>query len=93
MSRSCHREELQASQKEIDELKGKLRMKNSLLSADPDADINLAAGLCIKCAQNEAVLAPSSGGTMRESLEKVSRFVLSHAYAGLCVKYVTGCIN
>ena len=67
--------ELQASQKEIDELKGKLRMQMSMLSADPDAASNLAAGLCFKCAKNEAVLAASAGCTVRESLEKVSRLV------------------
>ncbi|KAI0237435.1 hypothetical protein LSAT2_012032 [Lamellibrachia satsuma] len=67
------RVELQASQKEIDELKGKLRMQMSMLSADPDAASNLAAGLCFKCAKNEAVLAASAGCTVRESLEKVSR--------------------
>ena len=74
-SHLCHREELQTSQREVDELRGKLRMQMSLLSGDPDAAVCLAGGLCIKCAQNEAVLAVSAHGNVRESLEKVSRCV------------------
>ena len=51
-------------------------MQMSLLSGDPGAPVSLAGGLCIKCAQNEAVLAASAHGNVRESLEKVSRWVL-----------------
>ena len=47
-------------------------MRDSLSKADPEL-LGLAAGLCIRCATNEAVIQPSAGAS--QSVAIVTRYV------------------
>jgi hypothetical protein len=47
-------------------------MRDSLNKADPEL-LGLAAGLCIRCATNEAVIQPSGGAT--QTVATVTRYV------------------
>ncbi len=67
------REEFQRTERETEELRVKIRTLESLRNVDP-AVANLAAGLCVRCAQNEAVLPPSVGTSQRQSLDAITRY-------------------
>lgn len=63
------REEQRALEKEAEELRSRVRAVESLAASDPNL-LQLAAGLCVRCAQNEAVLAPSGS---KVTLERLTR--------------------
>ena len=69
----CVREEQSAYEKEVEELRSRVRMLESLSSADPNL-MQMAAGLCVRCAQNEAVLAPGGvAGVTQMSVDRLTR--------------------
>ena len=69
---SFHREQLDKLEKECDDLKGKLRMSESanLLSRE---DSIIQDGLCIKCAQYEAVIANTHASPNVKAMERITR--------------------
>jgi hypothetical protein len=70
-----YREELASYEREVEELRSRVRMMESLSSADPNL-LQMAAGLCVRCAQNEAVLAPSGVAGSRISIDRLTKSVL-----------------
>ncbi|ELU12898.1 hypothetical protein CAPTEDRAFT_223139, partial [Capitella teleta] len=66
------REELASYEREVEELKQRVRMMESLSSADPNL-LQLASGLCVRCAQNEALLAPSGVAGSRVNIERITK--------------------
>ena len=68
----CYRDELSRYEGELDQVQARLRMQESLAGADP-AVAGLAAGLCIRCGQNEAVLPPSVGATQKHSIDSLTK--------------------
>ena len=65
------REEVEKYEKEVHELNAKLRLQNAYSSVD-QATATMASGLCIRCAQNEAVL-PESYGSQKQSVDKLTK--------------------
>ena len=65
------REEVEKYEKEVHELNAKLRLHNAYSSVD-QATATMASGLCIRCAQNEAVL-PESYGSQKQSVDKLTK--------------------
>ena len=60
-------------EQETEELRKQIRMRDSLSKADPEL-LGLAAGLCIKCATNEAIIQPTGG--IGQSVITLTRSVL-----------------
>ncbi len=68
----CHfREEVEKSEQEIEELRAKLRVQDALSGVDQNSSV-LAAGLCIRCGQNEAVL-PSTIAGHKHTIDRITR--------------------
>ena len=65
------REEVEKYEKEVHELNAKLRLQNAYNSVD-QTTATMASGLCIRCAQNEAVL-PESYGSQKQSVDKLTK--------------------
>ena len=67
------REESEKQEGHVSELQARCRILETLHgTADPDV-IGLAGGLCVKCAQNDAVLPPSVTYTQKRSVERLTR--------------------
>uniref|UniRef100_H3B2R5 SHH signaling and ciliosis regulator SDCCAG8 n=1 Tax=Latimeria chalumnae TaxID=7897 RepID=H3B2R5_LATCH len=64
------RKDLSESQKDCEALKGRLRHQESLVAMDSSSRV---AGLCLKCAQHEAVLAQTHTNVHMKTIERLSR--------------------
>ncbi|XP_057363830.1 serologically defined colon cancer antigen 8 isoform X1 [Manis pentadactyla] len=64
------RKELADSQKNCEDLKERLKHKESLLAANIS---NRASGLCLKCAQHEAVLSQTHNDVHKQTIERLTK--------------------
>ncbi|KAK4824009.1 hypothetical protein QYF61_009223 [Mycteria americana] len=64
------RKDLSESQKTCKDLEGRLKHQRSLLSA---TNSNRVGGLCLKCAQHEAVLAQTHSNVHMQTIERVTK--------------------
>ncbi|XP_069090565.1 serologically defined colon cancer antigen 8 isoform X2 [Pleurodeles waltl] len=64
------RKDLSEAQKNCEDLRGRLRHQESLLAASSN---NRAGGLCLKCAQHEAVLAQTHNNVHVQAIERVTK--------------------
>ncbi|XP_074752955.1 serologically defined colon cancer antigen 8 isoform X3 [Athene noctua] len=64
------RKDLSESQKTCRDLEGRLKHQKSLVSA---ANSNRVGGLCLKCAQHEAVLAQTHSNVHMQTIERVTK--------------------
>ena len=68
-----YREDNDKYEKQVSDLHARIRILETLQgSADPDL-IGMAGGLCVKCAQNDAVLPPSVVYSQKRSVEKLTK--------------------
>ena len=65
------REELKGYERETDDLRSKLRVQEALQVALGNETVPLAAGLCLKCTTNEAVL-PATFANQKKTIEKIT---------------------
>ncbi len=65
------KQEVEKYEKEVEELQSKLRLQTAFSSVDPGTS-KMASGLCVRCAQSEAVL-PSTYGSQQKSIDKITR--------------------
>ena len=57
------------------ELEAKIRILQTM-QASTDADVvGLAGGLCVKCAQNDALLPPSVTFSQKRSVERLTKYL------------------
>ena len=75
------REEIERYESEVHDLSAKLRLQNALSGVDGETAA-LATGLCIRCAENEALLPSSYGSNNKETIDKLTKYV-AHAFDGL----------
>ncbi|XP_069464057.1 serologically defined colon cancer antigen 8 isoform X2 [Ambystoma mexicanum] len=64
------RKDLSESQKNSEDLRGKLKQHEALLAA---SSANRAGGLCLKCAQHEAVLAQTHTNVHMQTIERLTK--------------------
>uniref|UniRef100_A0A673TB11 Serologically defined colon cancer antigen 8 n=1 Tax=Suricata suricatta TaxID=37032 RepID=A0A673TB11_SURSU len=64
------RKDLAEYQKNCEDLKGRLKHKESLLAANTS---NRAGGLCLKCAQHEAVLSQTHNNVHMQTIERLTK--------------------
>lgn len=65
---------LASSQKECEEVKGRLRHKEAMAAAGSAKQC--VGGLCLKCAQNEAVLAETHSNMHIQAIERLTKSVI-----------------
>ena len=76
------RSENEKYEQQVCDLKARVRILETCQgSADIDL-VGLAAGICVKCAQNEAVLPPSVADNQKRSIEKLTRYVCVAGWGG-----------
>lgn len=66
------RKDLSESQKTCEDLEGRLKHQKSLVSATHSSRVG---GLCLKCAQHEAVLAQTHSNVHVQIIERVTKYV------------------
>ena len=64
------RKELAESQKDCEDLKERLKHKESLLAANVSHRVG---GLCLKCAQHEAVLSQTHSNVHIQTIERLTK--------------------
>lgn len=64
------RKDLAESQKNCEDLKERLKHKESLLAANIS---NRVGGLCLKCAQHEAVLSQTHNNVHMQTIERLTK--------------------
>ena len=65
------REELENAEKEVSELRGKIRMLESVREAG--ADTVLTQGICIRCGTKDSVLPPNVLASQQQSLNRITQ--------------------
>jgi len=73
MSAFNYREEGEKSERDLHEMRSRLRMLESMQGQGGVGTYAANGGLCLKCAQNEAILPPSVAVLHKQSMDCLTR--------------------